>query len=426
MKKFFSMLLIFAMALSFAACDDKKDKQEEYDENAITIMGKKSDLAKSYMTNIFERYKESTGKNINIISIDDSDYETEAERRFSDGETPDIFMHFHNADLNRFDVDNNFCYLNDENWVGDLTDSARSYCTDEKGNLLGLPYWESSVSGCYYNKTLFDSLGLKPASTQAEFDALCQTLSEIGYTPICWPADGCSWMMQFGLDPVFADDPSILRKINNNEINYSDIPQVENMFKWISDAAEKGWFGDKYLETGMEDISDIMGSGEAVMVFIWDTWFYTDLKEGNEYYVDDFALMPVFMNTVENGTYEGGNLNMMMVNKNSDKKEEALDFLEFCAAEENYNAAFDGISTVSCFKGQTTNIQSEMVTDASASIAKCERVSTAATRIIGYSADEVASALNKLFKKEINVSECIDLMDKYRTKEAEAQGIEGF
>ena len=117
---------------------------------------------------------------------------------------------------------------------------------------------------------------------------------------------------------------------------------------------------------------------------------------------------------------------MMMVNKNSSKMDMALDFLDFCATKENYNIAFDGISTVSCFKGQTTNIQSQMVTNASASIKEYERVSTAATRIIGYSADEVASALNKLFDKKINVSECIELMDEYRIKEAKAQGIEGF
>lgn len=426
MKKVLSVLMVFLMLLSFNACSDTKQEESEYDEDAITIMGKKSDLDKSYMTNIFDHYKKSTGKNLNIISIEDADYEIEAERLFSEGDIPDIFMHFNNSDLNRFDVENNFCYLDDESWVGDLTDSARDYCLDAKGNLIGLPYWENSVSGCYYNKTLLDSLGLKPATTQEEFDALCQTLKEIGYTPICWPADGCSWMIQFGLDPIFADNPELLKKINNNEINYADIPQVGNMIRWISDAKNKGWFGNKYLETDMEDISTVISSGEAVMVFIWDTWFYTDLNKNGKYSVDDFALMPVFMNTTDGGTYEGGNLNMMMVNKNSDKKEEALDFLEFCATKENYNVAFDGISTVNCFKGQTTNIQSDMVTEESASIAQFERVSTAATKIIGYSADEVASALNKLFKNEINVSECIDLMDEYRIKEARAQGVNGF
>ncbi len=424
MKKLLSLFIVFAVVFSFSACGVGED--DEYDENSLTIMGKKSDLAKSYMTEIFERYKKTAGKNINIISIEDSEYEVEAERRFSEGNIPDIFMHFNNADLNRFDTEDNFCYLNDEKWVDDLTDSAKAYCTDSDGNLLGLPYWESSVSGCYYNKKIFSELGLKPATNQAEFDVLCDALKSIGYTPICWPADGCSWMVQFGLDPVFADDPSILEKINRNEIKYADIPQVNDMVRWIADAADKGWFGNKYLETGMEDISTVMSSGEAAMIFIWDTWFYTDLQKDGKYSVDDFALMPVFMNTAENGTYEGGNLNMMMVNKNSDKKQEALEFLEFCASSDNYNAAFDGISTVSCFKGQTTNIQSHMVTEASMSLAEYERVSTAATRVVGYSAEEVCSSLNKLFKKEISVSKCIELMDEYRIKEARAQGIENF
>lgn len=67
----------------------------------------------------------------------------------------------------------------------DITDGADSYCRDRDGNLLGLPFWESSVSGCCYNKTLLDSLGLKPATNQAEFDVLCAALSATGYTPIC-------------------------------------------------------------------------------------------------------------------------------------------------------------------------------------------------------------------------------------------------
>ena len=233
-------------------------------------------------------------------------------------------------------------------------------------------------------------------------------------------------MMQFGMDPIFADDASVLEKINKNEIKYSDIPEVTDMIQWISDAASKGWFGVDYMNTGWDDISSAMGSGKAVMTFIWDTWFYTDFAKDNKYSVDDFALMPVFMNTADNGTYEGGNLNMMMVNKNSKNKEAALDFLDFCADEKNYNIAFDGISTVNCFKGQNTNIQSKMVTDARASIDANERVSTAASRIIGYSAEDVAAALNELFNGRTDVAGCIGFMDHSRITEAAKEGAAGF
>ncbi len=414
-KRRFTLLLMVTAALFLTSCNGNNKKSEESD--SLTIMGRKSDMEKSYMTSIFEQYENATGNKLDIISFEDDEFEMDAAKKFADGDVPDIFMHFNNADLNRFDISDNFYYLNNESWVDDLTNSSRAYCQDSEGNLLGLPFWESSVSGCFYNKTLLNSLGLKPATTQAEFDVLCQVLADIGYTPICWPADGCTWMFQFGLDPIFADDPSLLEKLNKNEISYSDIPAVKNMVQWVSDAADKGWFGSDFLDSGWSDISLIMGSGKAVMTFIWDTWFYTDFEQGNKYSVDDFALMPAFMNTAENGTYEGGNLNMMMVNKNSERLDSALEFLSFCATADNYNTAFDGISTVSCFKGQTTNIQSSMVTDASASIAENERVSTAASKIIGYSADDVSTAFNRMFNKDIDVTGCVRLMDDYRIKE---------
>ncbi len=421
MKKRSLLLVLLALsaALLLTSCGGKDAAS---DENTLTVMGKRTDLEKSYMTSIFQQYEQATGNELEIIAYEDAEFETAAARQFAEGHVPDVFLHFHNADLSRFNVEENFYPLNDEPWAADLTDSARAYCEDKAGRLLGLPFWESSVSGCYYNKTILNELGLRPAATQTEFDTLCQALAETGYTPICWPADGCTWMPQFGLDPIFADDAALLEKLNKNEIGYADIPAVTDMVQWLSDAAQKGWFGPDFLEIGWDAISPALGSGQAVMTFIWDTWFYTDLAGDGKYTVDDFALMPVFMGTADSGTYEGGNLNMMMLNKNSPKLDMAREFLAFCADPENYNVAFDGIATVNCFTGQTTNIQSPMVTDASASIAANERVSTAATRIVGYSAEDVSAALDDLFRGRTDVAGCVKRMDDLRLGEASDHG----
>ncbi len=418
MKPYLPLALAVAASLALAGCGGKTN-----DPDALTILGKKSDLTKPYMTEIFEHYQETTGEKLKIRSVEDAEYENEALRLLGTDEAPDILLHFHNADLNRFNVEENFLYFNDAPWADELTDSARAYCTDASGNLLGLPFWESSVSGCYYNTKLLKGFGIP--STQEDFDGMCESLLDKGITPIFWPA-GCSWMAQFGLDPVFADAPNgpeTLAKLNAKEIKYEDISSVTDMVTWIANAAKKGWFGKDFLDKGWDDISPALASGKAAMTFIWDTWFYTDFKDGT-YTKDDFALMPVFMNTAQRGTYEGGNLNMMMVNKNSAKKEIAIDFLEFCAAPENYNVAFNGISTVSVFKGQTTNIQSKMVTDAKSSIEKYERVSTASTKIVGYSADDMMNALNALFRGEITVDACVKRMDENRLAKARAEGAE--
>lgn len=426
-KRWLAAAAVFvAGALLLAGCAGMRGDAGKTNAVTITVMGRKSDLAKSYMTSIFAQYEAATGNEIEPIPFEDAEFEATAAEHFAKGDVPDIFMHFHNAELDRFDVEGNFLYLNDQPWVDELTDSTLEYCLDDDGNLMGLPYWENSVSGCYYNKTILDSLGLLPATTQEEFDVLCQALADSGHVPICWPADGCGWMVQFALDPVFADDPEKLQKINRNELTYAGIPEVASMVEWIDGAARRGWFGSDYLKWGIDDLNPVMSSGGAVMTFLWDTWFYTDLAKDGKYTVDDFALMPTFLNTVEGGTYEGGNLNMMMVNKNGAHVDACLDFLSFCATPENYNAAFDGISTVSCFVGQTTNIESPMITNAAESVAENLRASTTASKVKGFSADDAAAALDSLFRGKTDVAGCVEMMDGYRIEEAAREGVEGF
>ena len=420
--------LLAAILLLLPACSPASSGEQEDGKVTLTIMGKKTDMEKDDMQRIFQLYEQNGGCHLRIIGMDDADanYDAAIREAFSSGEAPDILFHFNDSGLNMLDVKEQFVCLDDEEWVPDLTEGAKAYCQDSDGRLLGLPFWENSVSGCYYNKTILDSLGLRPAATQAEFDALCQALKSIGYTPLCWSFRSCHWNYQFALDPIFADNPELLARLNKNEITYADIPTVWDMVDWLAGAGEKGWFGEGYADREWDDLSHAMASGECVMINIWDTWFDTDLEEGGIYSKEDFALMPVFMNTEPSGTYEGGNLNMMMVNRQGDHVEEALEFLSFCAQSENYNQAFDGISTVSCFKGQTTNIQSDMVTDALGSISLHGRASTANPKIIGYTQQEMGAAVQKLFQGEVDVAGCVALMDEYRTATAKGLGAEGF
>lgn len=415
MKKTVSLLsrisaLLF-LALFLTGCGASPISQ---DENTLTFLIQTHDAETTYTKRIIKLFEEKTGNHIKILSFDEAEFEQKALELFEKGNVPDIFVHFNNSDLTKYNVSENFYYLNEEAWIDEMTDGAKAYSMDSDGNIIGLPFWESSVSGCYYNRAIFDELGLKPASTQEEFDALCEALKTVGYTPMYWGGDGCHWPFQFGLDPIFADDPELLEKLNRNEIAYADIPAVRDMVEWLYAAKQKGWFNADYATANWDDLAIAVGNGDVATVFIWDTWFSMNLKEGSKYSIEDFELMPVFMNTTEMGTYEGGNLAMFMANKNSKKLELALEFLSFCATPENYNAAFDGIATVSCFKNQTTNIQSKMVTNAMTSILANERVSTAWPKIIGYNQNDVGNAILKLFQEEVDVDGCIELMDESR------------
>lgn len=415
MRRALIAIISLLLAISFCGCSgDRATGQHPSDESTLTIMGKTTDLKKSYMSTIFDLYESQTGNEFEVIAVPDEDFNERVLEAYRSENPPDILMHFNNSLINRIGEDN-FVYLDDQPWVSDLTPSAYAYCLGSNGNLLGLPFWENSVSGTYYNKTILKSLGLNPATTQAEFDRLCQALKSIGYTPLYWGDESCSWMYQFGLDPIFADNPELLEQLNSGEIAYADIPDVASMIHWLKNAHDNGWFDQEKLGGTWDGMSEALASGDAVMVDIWDTWFDTDFVPG-EYDVSDFALMPIFMGTDSNGTYEGGNLNMMMVSRDTDDVEKALAFLDFCATEENYNQAFDGVATVKSFNGQTTNRESEMVREAGSSIETNARVSTAEPKIVGYNATEVAEIFQRLFNGEIDERECIDLLDESRIR----------
>lgn len=416
-----TLTLIFAVA--FGGCGQSA---KEGGQN-LTLMINKADSEKVYIQRIVDLYEEKTGNKIEINAIENAEFNEKAAQTYASGENlPDLLFCFNNSLLSSLDVAKHFYYMNDEPWVAELTEDVLANCLDSQGNVLGLPFWENSLSGCYYNKAMLDQLGLRPAATQAEFDALCAALKSVGQTPLYWAANSCNWMFQFALDPVFADDPALLEKLNKNQITYADIPAVVSMVEWLDKANRNDWFNADYMEAGWDDLATALKAGDSAFLYVWDTWFDTDFGEAGAYAKEDFALMPVFLGTAEMGTYEGGNLNMLLVNKDTPRLQTALEFLRFCADPENYNAAFDGVSTVTCFKRQTTNIQSTMVTEAIASVKANRRVSTAWGKIIGYHQDDVGAAVLALFGGEVDVQGCLNMMDEKRIARAQALGAAGF
>ena len=148
MKKIIAAALIGTMCLSLAACGGTANGGGA-DANAggaqggvtLSIMGNANDLAKPYMTKMFDLYEQKTGNKLDIVSIEASTFDTVATSKFATGDIPDVFVHFNNSSLSNYDVANNFYYMNDEAWVSDLTDGAHSYVLDAQGNVLGLPFW---------------------------------------------------------------------------------------------------------------------------------------------------------------------------------------------------------------------------------------------------------------------------------------------
>ena len=400
--------------------DSAEQTETEDDSEAgggvtLTLYCNADDMAKPYMQKIISMWEEESGNKIDQQGLDTDNAETIALTKFTTGDIPDLYVHFGNSNLKNFNPEENFVDWTDAEWVSDIQDSVLPQAV-YNDKIIGLPFWEASNSGCFYNKKIFDELEISQPKTQEEFDKACDTLLENGIQPI-YLAAADSWpiLYQFALDPVIEEHPEYLEQLNAGELTYAEIPEFTSMCEWFLSAAEKGYFGKNYASDTWDYCSEVLGTGEAAMMFCWDTWFDTDYdSESYDYVGEDFGIMPVFMGTCDEGTYEGGNVNLMKANKNGDHVEEAKDFINFMSEPDNYNEAFDGISTAAVFKGQTTNVNSSQYEENKESVDKLIRASSAQPKIVGYNQGEGGKALLQLMSGDISVEECIKLIDDDR------------
>jgi ABC-type glycerol-3-phosphate transport system substrate-binding protein len=383
----------------------------------LTLYGNAGDTVKPYMTKIISLYEAESGNKIDVQGLDGNNTEAIALTKFTTGDIPDLFMHFGNYNLLHYNCAENFYDFTNAPWVSDIIDAVLPQA-EVSGRVYGLPFWEASVSGVYYNKVIFEKLGISLPATQEEFEAVCDKLLAGGIQPIYLPTTD-SWciLYQFALDPVF-DSPEgelLLEKLNRNEIKYADIPQFRSMLEWFKRAADKGYYGKTFLSDSWDYTIEVLGTGEAAMIYCWDTWFDTDYdSESYTYTKEDFGLMPAFMGTNREGTFEGPNVSLMMVHKNSPRVAAALEFVDFMSKPANYNAAFAGVATNPVFKQQTTNVASPQYQAVKDWVDRVGHASMAQPKIIGFSQVQGGKIIQDLMGGKIGIDECIKLLDDDR------------
>lgn len=397
-----------------AASDTFTEPQYDWGSAAgqtLTVWGRQTDLARSYMTRAFARYEELTGNTVEIVNFSPEELERHAAAAFrGETEAPDLLLGFGGTNIDAFDPDENFYDFTDAVWVDDLTEVSINQ-TIYHGKVIGLPHWETSISGTLYNKDIFERLGLTPPQTQTEFLAVCETLLQNGITPLYLPGGSPTMMLyQFPLDTL-VETGDTLDKLNSGAAGYHDLPGMETVVEWYRTMADRGYLGQDYLQNDWDGMSRALDSGEYAMMLCWDTWLYTDFTGDPS----RFGLMPAFLGVPEQGTFEGPNLSLLMVNRHSERVDAAVGLVTFLADPYNYNAAFEGIYTAPVFKQQVAGISTPQYVEAERWIEENYRDSIAWLRIRGFSQSDAACILDYMQGREnYTAVDCLREMDALR------------
>lgn len=421
-KKFLMFSVLILLGIVTTSCGHKAAEKTnnstisapQYDwgkssGETITVLGDAVTVEREYYKKAFARYEEMTGNTVEVYGYTIEEQE-EKLSHVADGtaDSPDILISQGGTTLDSFDPDDNFYDFSDAVWVDDLTNIAIDQAV-YNGKIIGLPHAEASISGIIYNKEIFKSCGLTVPENQEDFLEACEVLKSKGYIPMYLGYANMFLFYQFPMDSIVADTDT-LNALNDFSMSYADIPEMEQIVNWYKVMADRGYFGGNYTEDTAAGRAEALKSGKYAMMLGWDVWLYTDLKEE----ADQFGLMPAFVGTPENGSFEGPNLSLLVVDKNSLHLEAALDLITFMADPYNYNVAFEGLYTAPVFKHQTKSISTPQYVEAERLIDKLYYNANARLRIRGFSLADAAFIQKYMQDPNYSVEQCLRDMDDAR------------
>ena len=398
-----------------AVAGETDDGRGQKQGRTITVWGRESDLGRGYMAKAFARYEELTGNTVRTVAVAPEQMVGEVRSALADEDSGlDLLLYYGGVNLDPFDPDENFYDFSNAPWVDDLTDVSINQSIYH-GKVIGLPHWEASVSGTLYNKRIFQKLGIKVPRTQEEFLQACGTLLDNGVIPLYLPCGSPTMLLyQFPLDTI-VQDKDVLEAVNKGLIGYRDLPEMHAVVEWYCRMARQGYLGGSYRENDWDGMDAALKSGDYAMMLCWDTWLYTDFT-GN---ADDFGLMPAFVGVPDQGTFEGPNLSLLMVNRHGDQVDEALELVAFMADPVNYNYAFEDIYTAPVFKQQRASISTPQYVEAAGWIEERYSDSIAWLRIKGFSQSDAVCILGCMEDGgDGAVEKCLGEMDAMRIKRA--------
>lgn len=288
-------------------------------------------------------YEQKTGVKIDFQITPDAQWKDVIKTKLSTGEAPDIFCVDSGITIEaEYRVTKNCAELTGESWVSRMDSSVLPMVSaDDK--VYGITFPGYKVWWYYYNKKIFNDLGLKVPVNYQQFKEVCAAIKATGVTPI-YEAVQDGWHQQlpiYELGGLYASKyPNLYGDLNTHKKTLNDIPELKTVVTQMQEFQKLGYFGTDYMSNSVSNGEKAFADGKAAMVldgFGWEQQTNTDFPEttGNI----GFFVMPWADNQVLGVNPSS---NAYFINVNSKYVKEAKEFFDYLAKPEVLKQRLDG------------------------------------------------------------------------------------
>ncbi|UFT98387.1 ABC transporter substrate-binding protein [Radiobacillus kanasensis] len=417
---YLGVLILFALALVGCSSDDASG--EDGSKVTLTFGTHQSGIPRTgIIQEMAKDFEKETGIGIEFQIVPDAQWRDLIKAKLASGEAPDIF----NVDVDPLSMPanvrpkENAMDLSEEEFAGRMSDQILPSVSHE-GKVYGVSYAPTKIWYVYYNKKIFNDLGIKPPTNYEEFKSISQKILDSGVTPF-WMAPSSNWYQTLALfetGPNYEKlNPGIYEKLNNNEMKVADMDRMKTVLEQLKEFADLGYFGENFLSNTVEAGIDAFGKGEAAM-FVRVPGTETEVSDAYPEMKDNmgFFVMPWGDNQTI-GINPGGSA-AMFGNKNSEHKEEILEFFRWMTKHENLQRVFDG------GEGNLTICWPEIESKLTPEYLEYEEahekgtVMQAAVKYIDPQFMDVGKDISGMFAGSLTPEEVLENIDKRRAEQA--------
>ena len=365
-----SLLVVFVFLAGLSACAQQAPATETSEASAPTVetsappaSESKSDVTLTVMIStdwnseamqdVFARFQSQSGIKLDVQVLPGGQQLDEVIlTKAATKSLPDItFMYGLSSFLKKVNASTNLVDLSGEAYISKISESV----SEEKnwlqvdGKYYGIPASGLNVGGVIYNKKVFADLGIDIPQTWDDFLDACETIKTAGITPVyeCgkdgWPLQVFSFNMFANM--ILKSHPEVIDELNNRSMTFEQLPEYNQMLEFQRELQEKGYTNNDILSGTYDESLAQVVEGKAAMTINAD-WAIPTIYER---YPD--ANIGMFAQPYDGDNYASLSDPWAVGISANGNVEEAKEFLEFFASDENLNIYYGKLGAVPCYSG---------------------------------------------------------------------------
>ncbi len=324
------------------------DSEWEYKEADLTMLID-GDTSAAGLEAVLAIAKEKLGINVELeLRAGGADGDNIVKTRLASGDMSDMALYNSGSLLAALNPSEYFIDISGEEFAAKIDDTFKGAVTVD-GGVYGVPFSSAQAGAILYSKPMYEELGLKVPTTWDEFIANCDAIKAAGKTPI-FGAFADSWtaqVMYLGDHyNVAAAEPNFAKEFEAGTAKYAT--SAAGLKSWAKLAQTSTYYNEDYLAATYDDGCDAIANAEA------GHWVMLTMALSNifELYGDQVNDIGVFGIPGDDANDQGLTVWMpgaIYGNKNTDKTEDILRFMEFYISDEAIDA-YAGASSSSPFR----------------------------------------------------------------------------